>query len=59
MGETLDCTACSNYCYDPEWDDYSCVICLDEDQMADFLRRQVRGCPFFQFNDEYVLARKQ
>lgn len=59
MKEVVDCASCSNYVYDAELDCDICVVDMDEDQMADFLRGTVRSCPYYQFNDEYVLALRQ
>lgn len=59
MKEVVDCASCSNYVYDAELDCDVCVVDMDEDQMADFLRGTVRSCPYYQFNDEYVLASRQ
>ena len=53
------CEFCSNYVYDEEFDCYECVIGLDEDEMARFMQGLAHDCPYFMFNDEYVLAAKQ
>lgn len=59
MRGMMDCASCSNYVYDEEYGYDVCVIAMDEDEMADFLRGTVRACPYYQFNDEYVLAARQ
>ncbi len=53
------CEFCSNYQYDDEYDAFVCYVNLDEDEMALFLMDKFRDCPYFMFNDEYTLARKQ
>ena len=53
------CEFCSNYIYDEEYDEFFCSVSLDEDEMVRFLMDKVHDCPYFMFNDEYVLARKQ
>ena len=53
------CECCSYYEYDEEYDEYCCLIGLDEDEMARFLAGKHNDCPYFAFNLEYQLARKQ
>ena len=48
---SLQCESCSYYEYDEEYDEYYCGVDLDEDEM--------NGCPYYAFNAEYQLARKQ
>ena len=45
--------------YDEEYDEYYCGVDLDEDEMAQFIMGKVRRCPYYAFNAEYQLARKQ
>ena len=61
MSGFIDCQSCSNYIYDEVYGDYQCAVSMDmdEDDMANFLQGTVRTCPYYQFNDEYVLASKQ
>ncbi len=61
MSGFINCESCSNYIYDEIYDDYQCALALemDEDDMAHFLQGTLRTCPYYQFNDEYVLASKQ
>lgn len=56
---SLQCESCSNYEYDEEYDEYYCGVDLDEDEMAHFLQGKVRRCPYYAFDAEYQLARKQ
>ena len=53
------CENCANYIYDDEMDCYCCDADLDEDEMGRFMISQVRGCPYFNFYDEYSIVRKQ
>ena len=53
------CEYCANYEYDEEWECYTCVRDLDEDEMAQFLQGNFSGCPYFQMGDEYRVVRKQ
>ncbi|WP_434309233.1 DUF6472 family protein [Hominifimenecus sp. rT4P-3] len=59
MKNTGGCEYCANYEYDEEFECYSCVMSLDEDEMARFLRGDTRECPYFQMGDEYRVVRKQ
>ena len=45
-------------------DEYGICYCaqgaaLDEDEMARYLSRSTRACPFFEAGDEYSIVRKQ
>ena len=53
------CEDCVYYSYDEESDSYYCDEQLDEDEMARYLSRSTRACPFFEAGDEYSIVRKQ
>ena len=53
------CDTCANYAYDEDYEYYVCDMDLDEDEMVRFLQGRCQGCPYFQFNDEYKIVRKQ
>ncbi|KLU71880.1 MAG: hypothetical protein RHS_2223 [Robinsoniella sp. RHS] len=48
-----------NYAYDDDYECYICEVNLDEDEMGQFMRNTFTNCPYFQFNDEYKVVRKQ
>ncbi len=52
-----DCNECMYYEYDEEYDCYSCIMCIDQDDAERFLHYS--SCPFFRFGDEYTIVRKQ
>lgn len=54
-----NCENCGNYVYDEELDYFVCEMDLDEDEMARFIRGTFTECPYFQFQDEYRIVRKQ
>lgn len=54
-----NCESCLNYIYDDEYDCYDCGVSLDEDEMGHMLGDSHYSCPFFQYNDEYKIVRKQ
>lgn len=59
MRDAVKCEACSNYVYDDEAGYYSCALTLDEDDMARAMQGTLSHCPYFQFNDDHTLSRKQ
>lgn len=53
------CDACVNYVFDEEFEDYYCMVNLDEDEMYRFLSGTQRSCPYFRLDDEYGIVRHQ
>ena len=53
------CECCGNYVYDEQNDYYVCEVNLDEDEMVRFLQGRTAGCPYFRFDDEYRIVRRQ
>lgn len=53
------CETCANYIYDEIRDEYFCDVSLDEDEMARFMYGNTKGCPYYDFYDEYKIVRKQ
>ena len=51
------CDECLYYEYDEEFDDYTCVVSLDMDELEHVSTG--RGCPFYRPGDEYTIVRKQ
>ena len=54
-----NCETCEFYDYDEELDAYVCDMRLDEDEMVDFLGRNMGSCPYYRFYDEYKSVHKQ
>ena len=54
-----NCESCAFYCYDADEDTYYCEVNLDEDEMCRFLSATYDNCPYYQYYDEYAIARKQ
>lgn len=52
------CDMCAYYDYDEEWDEYVCIMNMDEDDMLKFYQSR-SSCPYFKFYDEYKIVRKQ
>jgi hypothetical protein len=59
MKGKTSCEFCINYIYDEECGYYICQVDLDEDEMGKFISNTFDDCPYFQFNDEYKIVRKQ
>ncbi len=54
-----NCETCRNYCYDEEEEYYYCDMNLDEDEYARFLSASYFDCPYYEYDDEYKIVRKQ
>lgn len=52
------CDTCVNYVYDDDWECYTCMVNMDED---DYYRTMSgsKECPYYQDNDEYKVVRHQ
>lgn len=58
MGSS-SCDMCVNYVYDEDYECYTCLVNLDEDEMYRFLSGSQRECPYFRLDDEYGVVRHQ
>lgn len=54
-----NCDYCMNYSYDEDYDEYMCDVSLDEDEMAHFLMREFKECPYYKPGNEYSIVKKQ
>lgn len=54
-----NCESCVNYVYDDDYDCYTCLVNLDEDEMYRFVQGTNYACPYYRLDDEYSIARKQ
>ena len=57
--KSTSCETCSNYVYDEDWEEYTCMVNLDEDAYARFISETNYSCPYYRLDDEYKIARKQ
>ena len=57
--ESRECDTCWYYDYDEEYDEYYCMMDLDEDEVYRFLGGGCNRCPFYRQGDDYTLARRQ
>ena len=53
------CEMCSNYCFDEDSEAYVCMVNMDEDDYMRYIMSAGNKCPFFRFDDEYAIVRKQ
>ena len=53
------CEYCMAYAYDEEYEDYTCIIDMDEDELLRIYSDKRRGCPYFRMGDDYTIVRKQ
>ena len=54
-----NCDMCVNYVYDADYECYTCLVNLDEDEMYRFLSGNQNECPYFRLDDEYGVVRHQ
>lgn len=54
-----ECETCWHYDYDEEYDEYYCIMDLDEDEVYRILCAKNQRCPYYRQGDEYYLARRQ
>ena len=59
MSGQYSCEFCSNFVYDEEYEEYTCVVSMDEDDLARLMQFKKATCPYFSYGDEYRIARKQ
>ncbi len=54
-----ECESCWYYDYDEEFDEYYCMMDLDEDEFYRAFSAPNGRCPYYRQGDDYTLARKQ
>ena len=57
--DTTLCDTCWHYDYDEEYDEYFCMMDLDEDEVYRFFSTPGGRCPYYRQGDDYTLARRQ
>ena len=58
MDQSL-CDTCWYFDYDEEYDEYYCMMDLDEDEVYRFFSTPKSRCPYYRQGDDYTLARRQ
>ncbi len=59
MDGDIICESCTYYVFNEELEEYECLVNLDEDEYAAFLRSGSRKCPCYRKDDEYGVVKKQ
>ena len=54
-----ECESCWHYDYDEEYDEYYCLMDLDQDEVYRIATSPNQRCPYYRQGDEYYLARRQ
>lgn len=54
-----NCDECMNYSYDEDYECYTCMMNLDEDELYRFISGKFSDCPYYRPGDEYTIVRKQ
>ena len=57
--KVTNCESCEFYDYDEYYEEYSCMMRLDEDEMSRFLAGNTASCPYYRYYDEYKSVHKQ
>ncbi|MBQ5973792.1 MAG: hypothetical protein IJL69_06280 [Oscillospiraceae bacterium] len=61
----MECETCTFWVYDENDEEFVCMACPDEDDVARMAAEEVfapsrrRGCPYYRLNDEYRTAGMQ
>ena len=56
---TNNCESCKNYFYDDTYEEYICLVSMDEDDVYRLQTKQTKACPYYQSDDDYLIVRKQ
>ncbi len=56
---STECESCWHYDYDEEYEEYYCMMDLDEDEVYRIFSQPHTRCPFYRQGDDYTLARRQ
>lgn len=54
-----NCDNCVYYDYDEEYNEYTCMMNLDQDDLEKFMSYSTSNCPYFKLYDEYKMVKKQ
>ena len=54
-----ECETCWHYDYDEEYEEYYCMMDLDEDEVYHIMTSAKQRCPYYRQGDDYYWARRQ
>lgn len=57
--DSTQCESCWYYDYDEEFDEFYCMMDLDEDEVYRIITSPSGQCPYYRQGDDYTLARRQ
>ena len=55
---STECESCWYYDYDEEFEEYYCMMDLDEDEVYRIMTSRSQHCPYYRQGDDYTLARR-
>ncbi len=53
------CESCTHYEYDEDYECYTCLMNLDEDELYRFVTGIFQDCPYYSNEDDYTIVRHQ
>lgn len=53
------CDSCSNFVYDEDYEDYMCMVDIDEDDMSRMFTDAQYSCPYYSLDNEYAIVKHQ
>lgn len=59
MTDHSACESCTYYVYNEDYEEYECLVSLDEDEYGALVSGKYRSCPYFRLDDEYGVVKKQ
>jgi len=60
MSTQYSCDTCSNFRYDEDYEEYVCMAGgMDEDDYSRLMSGAARECPYYHFDNEYDIVKKQ
>ena len=60
MSTQYSCDTCSNFRYDDDYEEYVCMAGgMDEDDYSRLMSGTARECPYYHFDNEYDIVKKQ
>ena len=60
MSTQYSCDTCSNFRCDEDYEEYVCMAnAMDEDDYSRLMSGTVKECPYYHFDNEYDIVKKQ
>lgn len=59
MAEAFPCDSCRNYAYDEDYEEYVCMVNMDEDDYGRLMSNHRFQCPHYDGDDDYKIVRHQ